>query len=136
MAKSSAKRKKQHTPKLARIPVTQSLADEFARVLYSALAAAEVGQFSKRLYDNVGQSINCIWRAMNIRELPDKSARAVIEGAMRAMNDCGARDEAGGWQLRQTEQMALRAAVIVIERNIGYMSVTDLYAGMDRKFSD
>jgi hypothetical protein len=104
---------KRYKPKHIHLPVMKGLRDEFALVLHSALTAAELGHFSKDQYDRIGQAINTIWGALELR--PPKgsaAAKLVIEGAMRAVNDAGRRgDVTDVWVLRDWEQAAVMAGI-------------------------
>ncbi|MFA5824783.1 MAG: hypothetical protein WC825_02290 [Gallionellaceae bacterium] len=52
----------------------------------------------------------------------------VIEGAMRAMNDCGARgDRTGVWTLTFFEQAAVLAGAEKAEEALPYLDVLALY---------
>ena len=127
------KRNKRYVPKHVDIPVTQSLRDEFGIVLHSALTAAELGHFDKHQYDRIGQAINCIWGALELRPPKDPAVKLVIEGAMRAMNDAGRRGDATGiWVLRELEQAAILAGIHKAEEHLPKMSVTTLYHSMQQ----
>lgn len=126
-------RKRSHyRPKPISIPVT-GLCDEFGLVLHSALNAAMQGHFSKVQYDRIGQALNCIYGALELRPPRDASVKLVIEGAMRAMNDAGRRGDASGvWALRDLEQAALLAGIRKAEEQLPLMNVMDLYDSMQR----
>jgi len=125
--------KKKYVPKHIDIPVLGGLRDEFGIVLHSALAAAELGYFSKHQYDRIGGLINCIWGALELRPPKDMAVKLVIEGAMRAMNDAGRRGAATGiWVMREMEQVALLAGIHKAEEHLPKMSVTTLHSSMQK----
>jgi hypothetical protein len=127
-----SRRNKAYKPRLISIPVT-GLRHEFALVLHSGLTAAELGYFSRDQYDRIGQAINCLYGALVLRPPRDSAVLTVIEGAMRAMNDCGRRGDASGvWALRPLEQAALLAGIKVAEEHLPKMNVITLYDSMQR----
>lgn len=130
MSRPKAKRDKAYRPKNVRIPVT-SLRDEFGIVLHSIIAGARMGHFDKSQFDKIGQAINCVWGAMYLKPPKDRSVMAVVEGAMRAMNDVSRRGDATGeWSLRELEQAAVLAGIYKIEAQLPYMDVMMLYRAM------
>lgn len=122
------KRNKRYVPKHVRLPVMGALRNEFAVTLHSALTMAEKGLFSKYQFDLIGQSINVIWGALELRPPKDSAAaKLVIEGAMRAMNEAGRRGDATGiWVLRNTEQAALLAGIHKAEEILPRLDVLTL----------
>ncbi len=128
------RRHKRYVPKHIHLPVMGSLRDEFSLVLHSALTAAELGHFSKEQYDRIGQALNCIWGALELRPPKDSAAaKLVIEGAMRAMNDAGRRGDASGiWVLRETEQVAVLAGIAKAEEMLPRMDVYTLNDAIQR----
>lgn len=130
MSGSPKKRSKAYHPKPISIPVT-GLQNDFAMVLHSALAAARLGHFSKQQYDRIGQSLNCIWGALELVPPKDPAVKLIIEGAMRAMNEAGKRGDASGiWVLRELEQAALLAGIRKAEEQLPKMNVMTLYLSM------
>lgn len=130
--KHKPKRTKRYVQKRIHIPIT-GLRNEFGLVLHSALAAAELGHFSKLQYDRIGQAINCIWGALELRPPKDTAVKIVIEGAMRAMNEAGRRGDATDiWVLRDTEQAALLAGIHKAEEQLPNMDVMTLYESMQK----
>lgn len=126
------KRNKQYRPRQVRIPVT-GLRDEFGLELHSALAAAQIGYFSKGQYDRIGQAFNCVYGALVLQPPKDASVVIVIDGAIRAMNECGRRGDASGtWSLRELEQAAVLAGVRKMEEHLPLMDVSVLYDSMQR----
>lgn len=126
------RRNKAYRAKHVHIPIT-GLLDDFALVLHSGLAAAELGHFSKLQYDRLGQAINTLYGALVLRPPKDSAVLTVIEGAMRAMNDCGRRGDASGiWELRGLEQAALLAGIRKAEEHLPKMDVLTLYDSMQR----
>jgi hypothetical protein len=122
------RRHKHYVPKHIHLPVMKGLRDEFALVLHSALTAAELGHFSKEQYDRIGQALNTIWGALELRPLKDSAAaKLVIEGAMRAMNEAGKRGDATDvWMLRDTEQAAVLAGIQKAEEVLPRLDVFTL----------
>lgn len=128
----SVKRNKKYRPKPIKLPVT-GLRDQFGQVLHSALDAAKRGQFSYQLYSYIGQAINCVRAAMEIKPPKDKSELIVIDGTIRAMNEVGNRCiKSGVWEMRELEQAALKAGIERIEDRLRFMDVMALYEGMKR----
>lgn len=122
------KRTKRYTPKHVRLPVMGALRNEFAVTLHSALMAAERGMFNQYQFDRIGQTINCVWGALELRPPKDSAAaKLVIEGAMRAVNEAGRRGDATGiWVLRNTEQAALLAGIHKAEEILPRLDVLTL----------
>lgn len=130
---SPKKRNKPYRPKHVNIPVMSGLRDEFGIVLHAALTAAELGYFDKGQYDRIGQALNCIWGALELRPPADIAVKLVIEGAMRAMNDAGRRGDATGiWVLRTLEQASILAGIHKAEEHLPKMDVLTLYESMQR----
>lgn len=125
---------KHYKPKHIHLPVMSGLRDEFSLVLHSALTAAELGHFSKDQYDRIGQAINTIWGALELRPPKDSAAaKLVIEGAMRAMNEAGRRGDASGiWVLRELEQVAVLAGIHKAEEMLPRMDVYTLNDAIQR----
>lgn len=112
------------------LPVT-ALRHEFSLVLHAAFCAADHGHFGIAQYDKIGQAMNVIWGALELRPPKDLTVKTIIEGAMRAMNDAGRRAENGGiWELRTYERAALLAGIIKAEEILPKMDVFDLYKAM------
>lgn len=133
MSKQKPKRNKAYKAKPVRLPVTGSLRHDFGLVLHMAVETARIGHFSKVQYDRIGQAINCVWGALYLKPPKDASAVAVIEGAMRAMNDAGRRGDASGiWVLRELEQAAVLAGIHKIEELLPVMDVMMLYQSMQK----
>ncbi len=127
-----SRRNKAYRAKHVHIPVT-GLRDDFGLVLHTAYNAATLGYFSKEQYDRIGQAINCIYGALVLRPPKDAAVLTVIEGAMRAMNDCGRRGDASGlWELRCLEQAALLSGIKKAEEHLPKMDVLTLYDSMQR----
>lgn len=127
-----SRRNKPHRPKHVHIPVT-GLRNDFGMDLHTALNAAERGHFSKKQYDRIGQALNCIYGALVLRPPKDAAVITVIEGAIRAMNDCGRRGDASDrWELRDLEQAAVIAGIRVAEAHLPYMDVLTLHDSMQR----
>ncbi len=125
-----SRRNKPHRPKHVHIPIT-GLRDDFGLVLHTALNAASLGYFSKDQYDRIGQALNTLWGALELRPPKDPAVKLVIEGAMRAMNDAGRRGDASGvWELRGMEQAALLAGIRQAEAYLPFMDVLTLYKSM------
>lgn len=121
-----------YRPRPIRIPVT-GLRNEFGLVLHAGITAAERGHFTRDQYDRIGSAINCIYGALMINPMKHASALAVIEGAIRAMNDAGRRGDATGiWVLRRMEQAAVLAGVHKAEEVLPTMDVMNLYESMQR----
>lgn len=122
------KRNKPYVQKHVRLPVMGALRNEFSMTLHSALMMAEAGLFNKHQFDRIGQALNCIWGALELR--PPKNtatAKLVIEGAMRAMNDAGKRGDATNiWVLRNTEQAAVLAGIHKAEEVLPRLDVLTL----------
>lgn len=126
------RRNKPYRPHRIRIPVT-GLRDEFGLVLHTALSAARLGYFSKVQYDRIGQALNCLYGALVLRPPKDSAVFTVIEGAMRAMNECGRRGDATDrWELRDLEQAAVLAGIHKAEEHLPKMDVMTLYESMQR----
>lgn len=126
------KRNKAYRPRHISIPVT-GLRDDFGLVLHSAISAASLGYFSKEQYDRIGQALNCIWGALELRPPKDAAIKAVIEGAMRAMNSAGRRGDATGiWVLREAEQATVLAGIRKAEEYLPRMDVLTLYQSMQK----
>jgi len=127
------KRNKRYVRKHINIPVLQGLRDEFGYVLHSSMVAAENGHFSKDHYDRIGGLLNTLWGAMELRPLKDTSAKLVMEGAMRAMNQAGDRGtETDTWELRPLEQVAILAGIQKAEEYLPKMDVLTLHESLSR----
>jgi hypothetical protein len=126
--KQKPNRTKRYVQKHVRLPVMGALRREFEVTLHSALTMAEIGLFNQYQFDRIGQSLNVIWGALELR--PPKgseAAKLVIEGAMRAMNDAGKRGDATGiWVLRNTEQAAVLAGIQKAEEVLPRLDVLTL----------
>jgi hypothetical protein len=125
---------RKYRPKHIHIPVMRGLREEFGIVLHSALTAAELGHFSKDQYDRIGQALNCVWGALELRPPKNlEAAKLVIEGAMRAMNDAGRRGDASGiWVLRELEQVAVLAGIHKAEECLPRMDVFSLFESIQQ----
>lgn len=125
---------KRYTPKHVHIPVMKGLIDEFGIVLHSAIVAAELGVFNTHQYDRIGQAINCVWGALELR--PPKgseAAKLVIEGAMRTLNVAGARGDATGvWELRELERAAILAGIHKAEELLPRMDVNTMNSAIQQ----
>jgi hypothetical protein len=127
-----SRRNKPYRPKHIHIPVT-GLRDDFGLVLHNALDAAERGYFDKVQYDRLGQALNTLYGALVLRPPKDRAVLAVIKGAMRAMNDAGARgSDTAVWQLRTYEQAALLAGIRKAEEYLPRMDVLTLHESIQR----
>lgn len=127
------KRDKKYVRKHIHIPVLKGLRDEFGFVLHASLMAAESGHFSKDHFDRIGGLLNTLWGALELRPTKDSAAKLVIEGAMRAMNQAGARGDATGvWELRELEQAALIAGIQKAEEQLPKMDVFTIHESMNR----
>lgn len=125
-----SKRNKRYNPNRfqKRIPITRELLDCFGQDLHFSLMNASAGHFSRDNFDKIGGSFNLIWAALYRKPPKDKAAMIAIEGAMRAMNECGARgDRTGIWTLTTLEQAAVRAGVEKAEEALPYLDVMALY---------
>ena len=49
-----------------RIPVTKSLVDQFGRELHFSLMLAELGHFTTKEFDKIGQCLNTIYGALDL----------------------------------------------------------------------
>ena len=125
-----SRRNKPHRPKHVHIPIT-GLRDDFGLVLHTALRAATLGYFSKEQYDRIGQALNTLWGALELRPPKDPSVKTGLEGAMRAMNDAGRRGDASDiWDLRELERDAILAGIKKAEAYLPYMDVLTLHKSM------
>lgn len=132
VSKQKAKRTKKYSQRLVNIPVT-GLIDEFSLVLHSAMTAAQYGFFTRDLYDKLGQAINTVRMALEVKPPKDKSIIIVIAGVVRSMNEVGVRGDATGvWGLRASEQATLFAGIGKLEEALQRMDVLTLYAAMQR----
>ena len=132
MSKPKKKRDKSYTPRHVNIPMT-GLISEFSLVLHSGLMAASHNCFTRDLYDKVGQAINCVRMALEIKPPKEKSIIIVIDGAVRSMNESGARgDKTGEWTLRATEQASILAGIGKIEEALQLLDVVTLYTAMQK----
>ncbi|HLP97507.1 MAG TPA: hypothetical protein VK149_03580 [Sideroxyarcus sp.] len=128
-----ARKAKRYVPRHIHIPVMRGLRDEFGFVLHASLAAAEAGHFSKDHYDRIGGMLNTIWGALELRPPKDAAIKTVIEGAMRVMNQAGARGtETGTWELRPLEQAAIIAGISKAEEYLPKMDVLTLHEALNR----
>jgi hypothetical protein len=127
-------RTKRYTPKHISIPVMKGLRDEFGIVLHSAIAAAELGVFNTHQYDRIGQAINCVWGALELRPPRDsEAAKLVIEGAMRTLNEAGKRGDATGvWELRELERAAILAGIYKAEELLPRMDVNTMNSAIQQ----
>jgi hypothetical protein len=113
------------------IPITRQLLNEFGQELHFALMTAELGSFSKATFDKIGGCLNCIYGALDLKPPKDASIKAVIEGAMRAMNECGKRgDRMGVWTLNLYDRAAVSAGVRKAEEVLPTLDVMTLYKSM------
>ena len=116
-----------------RIPITRSLLDQFAQELQFSLMTARLGHFNKDSFDKIGAALNVIWGALFHKPPKDASIVTVIEGAMRAMNQCADRgDRSGIWTLSITEQATVSAAADKAEEALQYLDVMALYKSMQK----
>lgn len=114
-----------------KIPVTPGLLDQFAQELHFTLMAAGLGSFSKTSFDKIGGCLNCIYGALVLRPPKDTSIMLVIEGAMRAMNECGQRGTRSGiWSLTTLERAAVSAGVQKSEEALVALDVMVLFESM------
>ena len=127
---AAKKRTKRYNPNRVtpRIPITRPLLDIFAQDLHFSLMSATLGHFGHDQFDKIGGSLNIIWAALSKRPPKDPAILVCIEGAMRAMNQCGARgDRTGTWTLTIEEQAAVRAGIQKAEEALPYLDVMALY---------
>lgn len=121
------------TPRPVRIPITRALLDEFAQELHFALMTATLGSFSKTSFDRIGATLNCIHGALANKPPQFYATSLVIEGAMRAMNECGTRGTRSGvWTLTLTERQAVHAGIIKAEEALQHLDVMALYESMQK----
>lgn len=113
-----------------KIPLTRGLLDEFAKELHFGLMAAENGHLGKINFDRIGSTLNVLWAAFQHNPPKDASAVPVLEGAMRAMNECGNRcAPTSNWQFTATEILAVSAGIRRAEEAMQYLTVNDLNHG-------
>ena len=111
-----------------RIPITRALLDQFSQELHFSLMKADLGYFTAKEFDKIGQCFNTIYGALDLRPPKDKTVLVAIEGAMRAMNDCSKRgDTSGVWTLNLYERAAVRAGVTKAEEALAHLDVTTMY---------
>lgn len=125
------KKRSSYRPRPLNIPVTRGLLDEFSRELHFSLMKAELGYFTKLEFDKIGGCMNCIYGALSIKPPKESSILVVIEGAMRAMNECGQRGRRTKiWMLTLEERAAVCAGVQKMEEALPAMDVMLLYQSM------
>ena len=96
-------KKKAKQRRMPNVPIT-GLLKEISKELYFGLMSAELGHFTAEKFDRLGAAINLIWTALYNKQPSDKSVLPVIEGAMRAMNECSLRcSSTNVWTLRPLE---------------------------------
>lgn len=130
----NTKRTKRYNPKRfdVRIPITRELLNTFGQDLHFSLFNASTGHFNRENFDKIGGSFNLIWAALSKKPPKDHAVMAVIEGAMRAMNQCGTRgDRTGIWTLTALEQAAVQAGVEKAEEALPYLDVMALYRAQE-----
>ena len=119
------------TVRQLRIPITRALLDQFAQELHFSLMKAELGYFSTKDFDAIGACLNTIYGALDLRPPKDKSMLVVIEGAMRAMNECAKRgDQSGTWTLNLYERATVSAGAKKAEEALAMLDVTTIYRSM------
>lgn len=134
-----SRRQKKYRPKRVHLPVMGALRDEFSLTLRMASATASLGCFNKNQYDRIGGCLNCIVGAIALMPEPlkDASISKVLDGAVRAMNQCGDRGSASGeWTLSAHEQMAVLAGIMKAEEALRYLGVFELKEAQDRIRAD
>ncbi len=125
-------RKASHrTVRQLRIPITKGLLDQFSKEMHFSLMKANLGYFSTKEFDSIGRCLNVIYGALDLKPPKDKTMLAVIEGAMRAMNECAKRgDQHGVWTLNLYERAAVSAGAIKAEEALALLDVTTVYQSM------
>jgi hypothetical protein len=114
-----------------RPPVTKTLLDDFGKEIHFSLMRAAQNCFTRLDFDKIGGCFNCIYGAMLAKPPKDPAILIVIEGAMRAMNDCGKRGtRTDVWKLTPLEQVAVQAGAEKAEAYLPYLDVRRLYDSM------
>lgn len=125
--------RKPYRPKPVNTPITRGLVDSFAQELHFSLLAARAGYFSTATFDKIGATFNVLWGALELRKPKHQAERLVIEGGMRAMNECAERgDRTGVWTLTLPQIASVTAAAIKAEEVLPQLSVLDLYRSMQK----
>lgn len=120
-----------------RPPVTRELLNEFGKELHFSLMKAGQNHFTQIEFNKIGGCFNCIYGAMLGKPPKDPAIMTVIEGAMRAMNDCGKRGfSADIWKLTTFEQAAVMAGAEKAEEYLPYLDVRALYDSMQQLKAD
>lgn len=120
-------------PRPLNIPITRGLISQFAQEIRFAIMTADLGRFSKLSFDKIGGCMNCIYGALIDHPPKDPAVMVVIEGAMRAMNECGRRgDQNGMWTLTATERAAVSAGATKAEEALQRLDVMALYNSMNK----
>lgn len=121
------------TKRPLRIPITTGLVSQFRQEMQFAIMTANLGWFSKLSYDKIGGCLNCIYGALIEHPPKDHSVMVVIEGAMRAMNECARRSAKNGvWTLTAMERAAVNAGAIKAEEALQRLDIMSLYNSMNK----
>lgn len=133
MGRAMTKRNKPYRPREVKIPITRGLLDSFGQELHFALMTARAGHFNTDNFDRIAAAFNVIWGALFHHPSKDPAVIKVLEGAMRAMNECSARgDRTGVWTLNITELATVTAATHKAEEALQFLNVNDLYNSMQK----
>lgn len=125
------KRNKAYHPRRIRVPMTRGLLDSFAQELHFSLMTATQGHFSKIGFDKIGSCLNVIHGALEVKPPKDRATLVVIEGAIRAMNDCGDRGARSGvWTLTLEERASVTAGAQKAEEALAFLDVLTLHESM------
>lgn len=111
-----------------RTPITKGLLDDFGQDLHFSLMMAAQNHFGHKDFDKIGWCFNSIYGAMLGKPPKDPAILTVIEGAMRAMNDCGKRGfHTDAWKLTTFEQASVIAGAEKAQEYLPYLDCRMLY---------
>jgi hypothetical protein len=137
MNASTKKRHKTYRPKRVHLPIMGELRNDFAAVLLGSITAARYGLFSEEQFHKLGGCLNCILGALIIKPPKDPAMLAVIEGAARAMNQCGRRGFGTNvWKLTDFECATVYAGIKKAEESLLYLGVFEINESMGRLKSE
>jgi hypothetical protein len=133
MSASTKKRRKPYHPKPVHLPIMGELRNEFAVVLLGSITAARFGIFNEGQFHKLGGLLNCIIGALIINPPKDPAILAVIEGAARAMNQCGKRGFGSNiWKLTDLECASIYAGIKKAEESLLFLGVFEVNESMNR----
>lgn len=124
------KPRKQHTAHAVRVPITQSLVDEFGMSMHTSLAVLEHAP-SMAAFDAIGACLNIIGIALKEKALLAREFMPVIQSGVLALQQIGNRAERlGKWHATTLELVPVKHAVGAAEQLLGKFQVFDLYRAM------